>query len=236
MSTIYILILLVLFFVVNLLLRKVLSGIRSKAVFFGYLHRYLPVLEFVFWTGFVIWAANVLFGNSSFHYYINFLIITLGFIAFSWFFMRDYISGVQIKSRFSLTEGQSFKSSQVQGVIKKMGLLFMELKAENGSEFKVPYAQLDQKSIELNFQEKSGGESTFQVRLDKKLNEPETLQKITELIINAPWGSHKSIPVIRVSESEDSYNYYDITCKTIGENGAKQLKLLILNEFSRKKK
>jgi hypothetical protein len=193
------------------------------------------VLEFAFWTLFIIWAAVTLFEDSSFSLFVNFLIITMVFILLFWFFIRDYISGIQIKSRFNLSKGQMFKSNQVTGIIRKLGLLFMDIKTENGSDMKLPYAQIDQKSIELNFQEKSGGESTIKITLDGKVSETATSRKLKELVINSPWSLHKSAPSIKVSDTGNNQKTYEISCVTIGDKGAKQLKELLLKELSKNK-
>lgn len=231
MSTIYIFFLLVLFLIANFLLRKVLSGLKSKTGLLVYVHRYFPVLEFLFWAVFVIWAANSFFSDSRFYLYVNFLIITMVFILIFWFFIKDYVSGIQIKSRFNLSEGQIFKSSQVTGIIRKMGLLFMDVKTENGSDMKLPYSQIDQKSIELNFQEKNGGESTIKINLNGELSEITTTRRLTELVINSPWSLHKSTPKIKVTDKGNNVKTYEITCITVGGNATKRLKELLLKEF-----
>ena len=203
---------------------------------FGQVNRYFSVAELLFWTSFMVWSSNTFFTDTHFIIYVNFLTITIGFVLISWFFLRDYISGVQIKSRYNLSPGQSFISGPVRGVVKRMGLLLLEVKAENGSDYKIPYAQIDQKSIELNFQEKSGGESMFTVLLDTRLSETRTVHKLTELIINSPWSSHKSLPIIKISEAENDLKSYEISCVTIGEGGMNQLKALIQKEFSQRKR
>jgi len=233
-STLYILFLLVIFLALNLLLRKGLSGLKGKTGVFVYIRRYFPVLELTFWSLFVVWAVNSLFEDSRFSLYVNFIIITLFFILIFWFFIRDYVSGVQIKSRFNLFEGQMFKSGQAVGSIRKLGLLFIELKSENGSDMKLPYSQIDQKSIELNFQEKNGGESNIKITLDGKLNETETSRRLTELIVNSPWSLHKSAPKIKISDSANGKKVYEISCFTIGDKGAKRIKELLNNELGGK--
>jgi len=219
---------------VNFLLRKIIRRLKIQNELHEYINRYFPIVELIVWTIFIIWASNALFRNSEFHLYVNFLTITLGFVLISWFFIKDYISGVQIKSRFNLSSGQIFKSEQIKGVVKKIGLLLLEVKAENGGDFKIPYSQIDQKSIELNIQEKSGGENTFIIVLDKKLNETTTVHRLTEMIINSPWSSYKSTPVIKVADVENNLKSYEISCISNGKNGTKRLKEIIEREFGLK--
>jgi hypothetical protein len=224
------------FIAVNFLFRKALTSVKSKAGILGIINRYFPIIELAFWVVFVIWASGILLAGSQFFFYVIFLMITLGFVLFFLFFIRDYIAGIQLKSRYNLSTSQLFKSGQINGIIKKLGLLSVEVKSENGSDFKIPYAQIDQKSIELNIQEKSGGETLIKVALDQKLDDTDAIQKITELVINSPWSSHKSNPIVHIKESEKGQKIFDISCVTNGERGTKKLKELIEREFGGRKK
>ncbi len=224
------------FLAINFLFRKGIVGFKFKGGGLHKIYRFFPIAELIFWSIYSVWSANFMFKESSYLLYINILIITLSFVLFSWFFIKDFISGVQIKSRFDFNIGQNFKSGQFKGVINKLGLLIMEIKSDNGSDFKIPYSQIDQKTIELNFLKKGGGESTFVVEIDKKFDEEATVNKLTELIINAPWCSYKSLPAITVTDANSKLKTYEISCVTTGNNGARQLKELIEKEFGLLKK
>lgn len=236
MKGISIVILLFVLAAMNFLLRKVLYRLKNRSKLIQDALHYLPMAELVFWSAVIIWASNSFFKGSSLHLYVNFILVTLGLGFFSWFFMKDLISGIQIKMRYNLSPGQRFKAKKIKGTIKSSGFLLLELKTDNGSELKIPYAQIDQKSIELNFQEKSGGESVVHVKLDEKLNEEDTLQKIIELTMNSPWSSYKSTPRIKVKEAEGGLKTYEISCITNSDNGGKKLKELIEQEIVQKKK
>lgn len=226
--------LIILFFLLlaaNFLLRKILQDVKIKSEKLSFIHRYFPVLELIVWAVVIIWASNNLVSNTRFHLYVNFLTVTLGFVLISWFFIKDYISGIQIKSRFLLSSGQNIRCAQANGTIKKMGLLLMEVKSENGSDFKIPYSQIDQKSIEINFREKGVGEKSIKIVLSSKLKSTDTIQKIMELVVNSPWSSYKSPPVINVTEMENDLVCYEISCVTVGANGNKRLKELIQKAF-----
>jgi hypothetical protein len=195
-------------------------------------NRYFPLVELAFWALFVFWSSYILFSDSLFYTYLIFLLIALVVVLFSWFFLRDYVAGIQLKSRYNFSAGQSFKTSQVSGVVKKNRLLYLEVKADNGSDFRIPYSKIDQSSIELNIQEKSGGESIVKVWLDQKWDEDIAVKKIVELVLNSPWSSHKSHPEIHVQEAEKGVKCYEISCMTHGDQAGRKLKELIEKELS----
>ena len=108
----------------------------------------------------------------------------------------------------------------------------MELQTDQGSTCKIPYAQIDQKSVELNIQESRGGESLIKVNLDQQLNESDTTRKVNELVVNSPWCSHKSPVHILVKEAGKDVKTYEISCKTNSEHGSRLIKELIEKEFN----
>ena len=233
MKVLTILILCIGFLAVNFLLKKAVLGIKSKNGVFGVISRYFPVAELIFWSVFIVWAVDVLFASSQFFIYIVFLLITLGFVLFFFLFVRDYTTGVQLKSRYNLSHGQRFKSGQLSGTVKRTDLLYIEIKADNGTDYKVPYSQIDQKSIELDFQDSSGGETLISIDLDRNLNQNEAIKKIAEMVINSPWCSHKSIPKVNILESESGETTYEVSCILIGDHAARNLKEIIERGFAK---
>lgn len=215
----------------NYLLREAKNRLKNKAGILKKVATFFPIIELIIWVLFISWTAFFLNRDSTIQRYVDFFLITIFFVFASWFFIRDYISGIQIKSRFNLSPGQSFKSGQVQGTVRKVGVLVLELKTESGSNMKLPYAQIDQKSIELNFEEKRGGENTFHIELDSQLSEKVVMERIAQLIINSPWSSYKSAPIIKVTSADLKQKTYEISCFTTAENGTSRIKDLIHTEF-----
>ena len=232
MKTLSLLIICVGFLTVNFLLRKALSRLKGKTGVLGFAYRYFPLLELGFWSVFALWVTSIVFDGSRFFTFSIYLLFTLATILFFWFFLRDYLSGIQLKTRFNLAPGQYFKSGPLRGVIKKIKLLCMELQTDQGSTCKIPYAQIDQKSVELNIQESRGGESLIKVNLDQQLNESDTTRKVNELVVNSPWCSHKSPVHILVKEAGKDVKTYEISCKTNSEHGSRLIKELIEKEFN----
>ena len=236
MKTISLVIICVGFLAVNILLRKALNTVKSKSGLLGFISRYFPLLELGFWSVFSFWIVTLLFYGSAFYSNIIYLLFILLSIMFFWYFLRDYISGIQLKSRYNLSAGQYFKSGEISGLISKIRLLYIEIQTDDGSTCKLPYAQIDQKSIQLNIQKSTSGESLIKVILDQKLDEKETSEKIQELVINTPWCSHKSVVHVKAKLSEDGSKVYEVSCKTNSEQGTRRIRELIEKEFTGKRR
>jgi len=218
--------------VINYLFRKTLESIKKKNVVLDYIRRYLPVLEMTGWSIFTIWLLNLVFASSKYNLYLNFLVFVLIFIFAGWYFMRDFVAGVQIKSRFNLAKGHRFHAAQADGEIKRLGILTITIKTGDGSDFIIPYTKLNQDTIQLNFHKKGETETRFTLDLDKKMDDKEIVDKIEELIINSAWCSHKSKPsVVQIGEL-DGKSQYEITCQPTVNDGAKKLKAMLLQTLA----
>jgi hypothetical protein len=219
--------------VINYLFRKTLESIKRKNIVLDYLRRYLPVVELTAWSIFGVWILNLLFVGSKYNLYLNFLLFILIFIFAGWYFLRDFIAGVQIKSRFNLAKGQRFLAAQADGEIVRLGILTMTIKMSTGGDLIIPYAKLNQDTIQLNFHEKSETETRFTLELNKKINEKEMVRTMEELIINSAWCSHKSMPKVIMLAEEDGKRQYEITCQPTVNDGAKRIKALLQQTFDK---
>lgn len=232
MKILIVVILCALLVVATYIFRKAKVRLKKKTRAMEHIILWLPVMEMVIWSAFVWWSVSYLFEGSSVQFAVKFLVITLIFVFVSWYFIRDYIAGIQIKSRFKPAVGHYFKSEQGSGLLRNVGVLLLEIKTENGSYTKVPYSQIDQKTIVLNFEEKSGGEVVFKIVLASKLDERDVKNKISQMILNSPWSSYKSLPRINVSMTDVDHKSYEISCVSTVENGGIKLVEMVKKEFN----
>ncbi|MCG8309523.1 MAG: mechanosensitive ion channel [Cytophagales bacterium] len=232
MKTLSILVICIGFLTINFFLRKGTASIKGRTGIPGFVNRYFPLLELGFWSVFSFWAIALLFDGSQFFNYVIHLLLALAVILFFWFFLRDYIAGILLKTRYNLSYGQYLKSGLVRGVIKKIRLLFIEIQTDDGSTCMMPYTRIDRRSIELDIRESQGGESLIRVFLDGRLDESVTSRKIRQLVINSPWCAHKSHLRVHVKESKAGIKTYEISCKTNTERGSKRIKELIERKFT----
>ena len=215
----------------DVLIRKFLLGINVSSKPFVFFKRYFPWIEMITWTVFLIWAVNIWFYNSGFLITLNMIIAILIFIVIAWFILKDYVAGVIIKSRYNLAKGQGIKANNARGTIKKVGFLALEISSDSGSDLKLPYFQIDQKSIEFNFQENKSGEYKLNVEIRKDRTESEFAEEAIELIINSPWSSHKTRPTITMVDENSKCCTYEIQYRTNGKDHSEKLKSLIAKRF-----
>ena len=218
---------------INFVLRKVLAGVKNSTGVFAIIKKIFPWMEVAFWAAFVYWVNSIFITNNQ--SLVQLIFVVMGFALFFWFFLRDYIAGIQLKSRFNFSVGQTYRSGEVNGVIRKVRLLYLEIKSDAGGDYKIPFSQIDQKSLQLNILEKGSGESIITVELDAALDESSVAQRILELVINSPWSSHKSSPIVTVLNDENGLKTYEIACMLNGDDSGRKLRELIQSELGRKR-
>jgi len=225
--------LVVILIAINFLFRRGIDHIKKRNIILDYTKRYLPVMELIGWSIFTIWLIDILFSSTTFDHYLKIGILVLVLALAGWFLLRDFIAGVQVKSRFNLVKGQKLFYHQINGEIKKLGLLAMSIKEDKGSDLIIPYAKIDQKEIRLNFREEGESEASFTIELNNKLNEEETVEKLFMIINNSAWASYKSKPEVQVIGETKNTKQYEITFKPNVTDGAKKLKTLIMKAMTK---
>jgi hypothetical protein len=200
------------FLAINFLLRLGVKKLSRRIRLLNYLKRPLPVLEMAFWSFFLVWSGNLLLQTSPFHFYFNLLVFVSFFISVGWFLLRDFLAGVQIKTRFPLDKGQNFNAGSFKGEIAKVGLLTLSLQNDKTGDVIIPYHKIDQSAILLNRKKQVDGVTNFTVELSITFNEKNVRKKIEELVMNSAWYLPKSKPTIAYLGKHANKHRYEISC------------------------
>lgn len=232
MTFITILILAVTLVIINYMMRMILTRIKRTYPATEFLLRYLPLTELLIWTIFIIWAINILMAESRYLLYINTLIILTIAAFLSWYFLRDYVAGVQIKSRFKLHNGQIIKIGKLSGKISRLGLLSLHLKSDKSGNIILPYGKIRQEEIQYNIQSQGHASYTFIIDVDSKISESEVSDRLTEVLMNSIWCSASTRPTIKMIGDKGNKQQYEIGCFPVGDNAIENLILISKKAFS----
>lgn len=217
---------------VNYLVRIVLMGLPSANVVLNYIKRYLPLIEMTVWIAFSIWIFNIIFTESRYLLYLNTLFFLFTFLFLSWYVLRDYFLGVQIKTRFNLITGQRLHTNGIKGEIQRIGLLSLSFRGDNGKNIIIPYSKLDQQTIEYDFHQKGQSEAKFVLEIDSAAAGSDVMDKMTEMIMNSVWCSHKSKPQIQLISDQDGKKRYEITCLPNGKDSGEKIRAMLMQMYN----
>ena len=176
------------------------------------LHRFMirsfPLLEFSIWLIFGLWALNHYPGNMESPNIILTAALLLMVITAGWYFFRDYIAGVILKTEMPLEINQTIRAAQVRGKLKKLGYRSAEIETENGQTVRVPYSQLTTGLIAVDSTGTGLKPYEVEIRVDRGKPIQETQDDLIREILYMPWVSWNIQPSIRISaQSPDAITY-----------------------------
>lgn len=163
--------------------RVYISSARLKMAFV----RIIPVLELVLWGIWVFWAADRLFQNAFLYQLFTGSALVLILIIFGWYFLRDYIAGILLKSETTLEPGQEVHSGDVKGVIRKVGLRSLELVTTGGETIKLPYSVMSTRLFSKNQGKRKWSEQKL-IMVVPALHNPEKIRmELKRRLLEMSW-------------------------------------------------
>jgi len=163
------------------------------------INKYYAILELSVWSVFLILVTNLLL-HKSFIIGITFLIIILGLTAvFIFFYFRDYISGLIIRSENSIKEGDIIYTDDKTSCriisLKQRGI---EAQTDNGEIIFIPYRLIISDKIKIKHSETEKAKAfTFYLKYENCLGEKTELKdKLHRFLLELPWIKHYPQPEI----------------------------------------
>ncbi len=207
MTIIYFILAFVLFLALRFISRLA-STVPAKKSIHKFLLRAFPMVEFIIWIAFGLWILNYFFEDNSFYGIL--VSIAAGSLIFllGWYFLRDFVAGIILKTEIAFEVNQRIKTSQHEGILRKLGYRSIEIETENGEQIKIPYGMITANAIVLqNLDESSHGSETS-LRVTSSVPVQEMMDRISKEILLLPWSSINHEPIIRVSQQEASFNLF----------------------------
>jgi len=182
--------------------------------------RTFPLVEFVIWLGFGFWVLSQAYSDSEYYHLLisaaaGSLVLIVG-----WYFLRDFIAGIILKTEIPFENNQHIRTSQEEGTLKKLGYRSIEIESSNGELVKIPFSQLATNSIHLqNIDETMQGHETI-VNISSKVPIQEAKDHLTREILLLPWASITHQPIIKIIEQGSEMNTYKVHFHSISDRHA----------------
>lgn len=213
------------FFLLRILDWILVSGLTVRR-YSNALRRIFPLLEFVTWTIFVIYLLINVLDDQLFYETAIVVVIAVILIFFSWFFLRDIIAGVIIKSEHKLEINRKIKIKEFEGRIYKAGYLSVELKTDSGEFIKIPFSKLISEVIIWPENEKDlFYKHIFEIKIQnsKNIHQYDYIKEIRQELLNSPWIVSSREPLIKYARSEDNHYYYIIEIFALNYEHARKM-------------
>jgi len=192
----------------------------------------LPVIELTFWVVLIFFAARGLL-KEAYHYEIVvfvLFIILIGFI--SWFFIRDFIAGIFIRSEYLINLNQKIKVFDTEGHIKKIGYRSLEIKSESGETVRIPYSKLSNTIITFPaIDTESFYKHSFKMEIRKDKPYTHYLEYLRFTLLNISWVIMSKEPEINLLDTTGDFYIFKIEFYALNEQHARRSELQLKKHF-----
>lgn len=184
-------------------LKKILPFSKKTKHFTGFI---LPVVELISWFGFLLWCLNLIYKADSYSALFVFVILIALLFAPAWFFVRDFLHGLQLKIQRKIEPDSKLEIGNLKGVVLKTDYFTFDIKTGDGNIHTIPYNKIRTEIISktasnIHLQKYC---LSFQIQSKQDINQIITGLKLT--LINAPWTAASQEPVVNITSSETN-NY-----------------------------
>lgn len=209
-------------------LNKALPLSKRIKLFLGYL---LPVAEFVFWMGFLIWAIRSLYMAYDFVALIIIVALIALIAAPAWFLFRDFIYGIIIKFQQKIEIDSAIEIEDIQGIVIRTGLLGFDIKTSEGNINSIPYNKIIGKIITRHGTNINLDSYPIQFCIKSSVDINELIPKLKTTLINAPWVVSSHEPIIKKVEKQTESFLIDVVVYTIDETHVQKIRDYVVKRF-----
>lgn len=195
---------------------RVLEAIAVKRSYKKEAIRWFPLVEVIGWLAYAFWGSYVLFGQIR-HYDLLLLVMAIIlFFGIAWFFFRDFLAGLMMKSDYKLRPGQHIKSPAVEGIIVRLGSRFIELENKKGEKIKLPFSQLSKHWVSLPADVEKNLSNHFVMILPDHVNVVAITSLIDAEMMGMPWIIGAP-PELKIQDDGHGHKVLDIRYDVIKE-------------------
>ncbi len=196
MNLLYIVILgFALFFAMQLINRLAVI-IPGESRWRNLLLRSLPMAEFVVWLTYAFWAASIAFAGLPYRGIVQSAMAIMLVVALGWYVLRDFLSGVLLKSESGFSKGQSIKTGFVSGKITAVGYRTLLIETEKGEKVRVPFSKLGDAIIATPPQKGQSHSHMLRFLVPEGSNRGSLPAKVSKTMLNMPWIIAEEEPTV----------------------------------------
>ena len=188
----------------------------------SYVIRIFPALELFVWLGFILWSSSLIFSNFAAFPVIMTFVVVIIMATLAWYLLRDFISGIILRSENGFEPDQVIKTSFTQGTIKRIGYRSLEIITANGENVKIPYTMLMNTSVIKPQDNSKWRENVITLEVATLLDSAIVKQMLKKRLMEMPWiVSQESIKIelalsnshhlLKEDSSQDSTPKYSVT-------------------------
>ena len=182
-------------------LKLVHRGLQFFSHLRGYralLYRSLPVIEASLWLFYAVWAVGAIFKEGLYYNTALMMILAIAVSLVSWFAIRDWIAGIVLKIQDAYEDGQEISIRNIQGTIRRVGHLALEIELPEGEQIKIPYSQISGQIRGRSRPDTTSNHHRFEIEIKREIPLSEAQEQLRNAILNSPWSAFDREPQIKL--------------------------------------
>ncbi|MFC1525934.1 mechanosensitive ion channel domain-containing protein [Candidatus Latescibacterota bacterium] len=187
------------------------------------LMRSLPLLEAATGLLYVVWALGSVLERGLYYNAALFMVLAIAALLLTWFAARDWVAGIILKVEDAYELGQRLRCGEVEGTIRSVGHLSVEVELAHGERVKIPYSRVSGQMRALMSGDAPREHHRFQIDVEGPIEAAAAARRLRETIINSAWSALDREPQIRVVEEGQTHTVLEAVVYAPGAAQAESL-------------
>ncbi len=192
--------------------------------------RGFPVIEFLSWLFFAGLVIISFIKQQSYREAVMLIVFIVIILTVSWFFLRDFVAGIFIRTDSSLEINARIKVNDIEGYISKIGYLNIEIMTGNGEQHKIPYSIMQGSVIAYPGNEDNRYfKHSIVVECSKNKAYTTYLERWYVELLNSPLVLVSVNPVVSLVETTEASFFFKLEFYTISKVHAQKTEVYLRN-------
>ena len=183
--------------------------------------RFAPLVEGAVWLLFAVSAlAWTLTGHPEVRL-VALALVALGVVAAAWSTVRDYVSGVVLRSEGTLAVGDAVRVGEVEGLVTRLGGRAVELELPRGDRLVLPYHRVGASAVVRRTRARAAHTyaHTFTVAVPAALTPEVARQRVRRVVLTSHGVPPRHPPKIALAGS----GHLEVTLHTLTDTRAAEV-------------
>jgi len=191
----------------------------------------LPVIEIIFWLGFLIWCLHLVYEAEAFPTLIFLGVIIVLLLAPVWFLMRDFLHGLILKIQRKIEIDSKIEIGGLKGKIVKTDYFTFDIKTEDGNIKTIPFNKIRAEIISKNSANNNleRQELLFQIHSEQDIKQ--ILEGLKTTLINAPWVAATQEPSLKVTSNNSGLYLIETVFYTLKKEHVSRIDAYVKTNF-----
>ena len=173
------------------------------------LYRILPVIEASLWLFYAVWAVGAIFKEGLYYNTALMMVLVIAVSLVSWFAIRDWIAGIVLRVQDAYESGQEISVRDIQGTIRRVGYLALEIETPGGERVKIPYSQISGHIRGRSLPDTASNYHRFEVEIGREIPLGEARGKLRDAVLNSPWSAFDREPQTKLLDEKGTHYLFE---------------------------